>query len=154
MKNFEKKKRELIGWWHEQVEDDINMVVPKAVEYGSRDLTEMGRTLARLIEGATEDDEAWLTEVGIWFYALGKMARWTAAIERGEPVSRDTLIDLGVYTMMARRAQEVGAWPFPAEKKDAPSPTINITDPGGSPFPIHRGGPPPMSRPVRDNPQA
>lgn len=154
--NKREAKHQLTNWWHEQVELDIDMVVPKSIEYGSRDLTEMGRTLVRMMDLPKDAnvDDAFCTEVGIWFYALGKMARWTAAIERGEPVSQDTLTDLGVYTMMGRRVQEVGAWPFPA-KEDEPSTTININQPIGSPFPVHRGGPPTdRPRPIRDNPQA
>lgn len=99
----------LFGWWRATAESDLEMVVPKAIEYGSRDLIEMGRTLARVAGREVFDAEA--AELGIWFYALGKMARWTAAVERGERVSTDTLMDLGVYSIMARRVREAGGWP-------------------------------------------
>lgn len=105
----------LTEWWEQIAANDLNMVIPKAIEYGSRDLVEMGRTLARVAGREVDDDEA--TELGIWFYALGKMARWTAAVERGERVSYDTLVDLGVYSIMARRVQESGSWPGTEEKK-------------------------------------
>lgn len=99
----------LSDWWLLTADSDYAMVGPKAIEYGSRDLTEMGHTLARVAGREIGDPEA--TELGIWFYALGKMARWTAAVQRGELVSVDTLTDLGVYTTMARRVRETGEWP-------------------------------------------
>lgn len=39
---------------------------------------------------------------GIMFYALGKITRALASLERGEMPSEDTLFDLSIYSMMAR----------------------------------------------------
>lgn len=45
---------------------------------------------------------------GIMFYALGKIARAIASLERNEMPSEDTLFDLSVYAMMARAYQARG----------------------------------------------
>ena len=101
--------RELLEWWFRLSADDGARCVPKAVEYGSGDLIEMGRALAETAHRKVDDAEA--AELGIWFYTLGKMARWTNAVKRGERVSDDTLLDITTYSMMARRVREVGGWP-------------------------------------------
>ena len=100
---------ELYDWWADQATAESMGAIPKAREYGSRDLMEMGGTLMR-IAGQEVDDGA-AVEVGCWFYAVGKMARWTAAIERGELVSDDTLHDLSVYIKMVQRVRACGGWP-------------------------------------------
>lgn len=104
-----KLEEALRAWWHQRAEDEVTSVAPKAIEYGSRDLIEMGRTLIRVAGREVTDEEA--AEAGIWFYVLGKIARWTAAIERGERVSNDTLLDIGIYVKMAQRLRAVGSWP-------------------------------------------
>lgn len=109
---------ELAQWWHTQAETEIEAVVPKAIEYGSRDLVEMGHTLARLMGQTVNDAEA--TEIGIWFYTLGKIGRWTEAIRRGHQVSDDTLHDIAVYTKMAQRTRVVGGWPGTSWERDLP----------------------------------
>lgn len=96
-------------WWHDRAEAEVDAVVPKAVEYGADDLTEMGQVMARMAGREVEAAEA--AELGVYYYALGKMARWTAAVVDGRPVSDDTLHDLGVYIRMVQRIREVGAWP-------------------------------------------
>lgn len=109
VRHGESGESDLAQWWSATAGRDATAVVPKAIEYGSRDLTEMGRTLVRV--GGREADDAYAAEVGAWFYALGKMARWTAAIERGDRVSEDTLVDLSTYVMMVRRIRDAGSWP-------------------------------------------
>ena len=74
------------------------------------ELEEMGAALARMM-GRSDLSAARRVELACWFYAMGKMQRWTAAVTRGEFVSDDTLTDLGVYTLMVRRAREAGTWP-------------------------------------------
>ncbi len=99
----------LTGWWMDKAAEEVKAVVPKAVEYGATDLRDMGRVIAETAGRQVTDEEA--TELGIYFYALGKMARWTDAIKRGERVSDDTLHDLGVYVRMAQRTRDAGGWP-------------------------------------------
>lgn len=101
---------DLRDWWLATAHQDMTMVAPKAVEYGSVELEEMGTALARMM-GRTDPLPAYRVELACWFYAMGKMQRWTAAITRGETASTDTLTDLGVYTLMVRRARQAGTWP-------------------------------------------
>lgn len=101
-------------WWADTAALDAEKVVPKAVEYGAGDLEEIGRTLAK-VAGLEVQSEAQATELGIYFYVVGKLARWTSAVERGDQVSDDTLLDLTTYLMMARRTRDVGGWPWAGE---------------------------------------
>lgn len=100
---------ELTYWWHQQATNEISSTAQKAVEYGSKDLTDMGHVVARMTGREMTDSQA--TEFGIFWYALGKMSRWAAAYERGDEVSDDTLFDLGVYVRMAQRTRATGGWP-------------------------------------------
>lgn len=104
----------LKDWWADTSAADANKVVPKAVEYGAGDLEEIGRTLAK-VSKMGDVDEAQATELGIYYYVVGKLARWTSAVERGDQVSDDTLLDLTTYLMMARRTRDVGGWPWAGE---------------------------------------
>lgn len=102
----------LEDWWIDTARSDAEGVVPKAIEYSSVDLIEYGRTLALVmgLNHGISDEEA--TEIGIWGYLVGKIARWTGAIKEGRRVSDDTLLDISVYSYMARRNRDVGGWPF------------------------------------------
>ncbi len=108
---------DLAKWWKEQTDKAILATVPKAYEYGSRDLLDMGAALHRVKTGndldlQTKGGRETAIEAACWFYMLGKMARWTAAVERGEPVSDDTLFDMGVYATMVQRSRATGGkWP-------------------------------------------
>jgi hypothetical protein len=100
----------LFGWWVTLACEEAEKVVPKAIEYGATDLVEIGRTLgdAARLDGLTEAQQA---ELGVYFYLVGKMARWTDAIKTGRQVSDDTLHDIGVYVRMAQRIRAAGSWP-------------------------------------------
>jgi len=104
-------------WWHAQAQEEVELVVPKAIEYGGKgravDLVDIGRDLLRS-QGIAEDKitDEWATEVGIYFYLRGKISRWTAAMTRGERVSDDTMLDISIYCRMAQRNRDVGGWPF------------------------------------------
>lgn len=100
---------ELRDWWIERSQAEMDMVIPKSVQYGATDLIDIGRMLARTMGREVGDAEA--AEMGIFFYALGKLSRWQSAIERGDLVSLDTLVDLGAYTRMAQRVRMDGGWP-------------------------------------------
>lgn len=105
---------ELSTWWSIKASDEIKMVVDKAVEYGGQgaaiDLLQIGYSIARVMGRQVDDEEA--TEIGIFFYLLGKVSRWEAAMAEGRRVSDDTLLDIGIYCRMAQRNREVGGWPF------------------------------------------
>lgn len=106
---------ELRGWWFDQAETEINATVPKAVEYSSTDLLDLGRTLAYIAGRTVDDEEA--EELGVFFYLQGKMSRWAGAIKQGRRVSDDTLFDVGVYVRMAQRIRHSGSWPGVKESK-------------------------------------
>lgn len=107
----------LTDWWTDAAQAEIDAVVPKAVEYGSQDLTEIGHTMLSVAGlSPVSDEEA--TEIGIYFYIVGKLARWTSAVREGRRVSDDTLLDLGIYVKMAQRNRAVGGWPFALEKEE------------------------------------
>ena len=105
---------ELNDWWLDTAEREIAPLIDKLIEYGGKgraiDLIEIGRDLARLQGREIDDAEA--TELGIYFYLRGKMGRWTAAVMRGEKVSDDTLLDIGIYTRMVQRIRHSGGWPI------------------------------------------
>lgn len=103
------QSEDLFDWWAVTARKDAEMVVPKSVEYGSNSLEQVGRKMSQL--QGREVTKAEALELGCWSYAIGKMERWTDAVMRGETPSVDTLVDLGVYTTMARRIREVGDWP-------------------------------------------
>jgi hypothetical protein len=102
----------LNDWWIENAKQAVELVAPKAVEYSAIDLIEYGRTLALVmgLDHVVSEEEA--TEIGIWGYLVGKVARWTGAIKEGRRVSDDTIFDCKIYATMAERNRSVGGWPF------------------------------------------
>lgn len=113
-----KRARDVIeDWWLENAQQAIEAVAPKAAEYGSTDLAELGRDLAMLMGREGMDHEE-LTELGIYMYLLGKFSRWRDAIKDGRRVSSDTIYDIKVYATMAERNRDVGGWPFAIEKEE------------------------------------
>ena len=108
--SLSRRAGELERWWLAMANEEIERTVPKAIEYGSTDLDEIGRQMlaAGLHEG---NHETPTDELGIYFYMVGKMARWTDAIRTGRRVSDDTLFDLGIYVRMVQRVRAAGGWP-------------------------------------------
>lgn len=104
-------------WWRENAEQALEKVAPKAAEYGSTDLAELGRDLCMILGREGLDHEE-LTEIGIYMYMLGKFSRWRDAIKDGRRVSLDTIYDIKVYATMAERNREVGGWPFAPTTKE------------------------------------
>lgn len=98
-------------WWLGKAQDEIQGVVPKAVEYSSTDLVDLGRQIAGLAGWGDECTDAHHAELGIAFYVAGKVGRIMGAIKEGRLPSDDTWHDIAVYTKMAQRVREVGAWP-------------------------------------------
>jgi hypothetical protein len=109
---------QLRDWWLKTAEVEIARTAPKAVEYSSIDLIEYGRTLAVVVMGRPNISEEEATEIGIWGYLVGKVARWSGAIKDNRRPSDDTLLDISIYTKMAQRNREVGGWPFASEERD------------------------------------
>lgn len=127
----------LADWYREETEYEISKTVPKAVEYGAGDLAEIGRAMGRIMgrNGLSEQDA---TEIGVFFYLYGKMARWEQAIKDGRRASDDTLFDIRVYAGMARRNRQVGGWPWASEDASAPEPTPEspVESPVGIPLEV------------------
>lgn len=106
----------LADWWMSKAEDEVRRTVPKAVEYGATDLSDIGHDLAKCMGREVNDEEA--AELGVFFYIRGKMSRWVDAVKRGDRVSDDTLFDIGVYVRMTQRIRDAGGWPgLPMPKK-------------------------------------
>lgn len=107
---------QIVEWWERVSRTDAAAAAAKSTEYGGAgaalDLVWLGEQLADMqpsVDGSAGPQEA--IELGIFFYLLGKMARWKAAILEGRAVSDDTIKDIHTYAMMARYNREHGSWP-------------------------------------------
>lgn len=99
---------ELHSWWIDHARDEAAATIAKMEEYGSGDLVAIGHQFATMANRTlTSDIEA--MELGCTFYLLGKIARVTSAIERGERASDDTWFDIAVYAKMVQAARQE-AW--------------------------------------------
>ncbi len=96
-------------WWLKVAREEMEPTVDKAREYGSTDLIDIGLMLARTMGRHVDAEEA--AELGVFFYLIGKIARWQSAIERGDRPSDDTIFDIGIYCRMAQRIRYSGGWP-------------------------------------------
>lgn len=96
-------------WWLKRAEEEARSVVPKAVEYGSNSLMQLGRKMAQLQGREVSDDEA--LELGCWANLVQKVERMTDAVMRGERCSDDTIYDVGIYIKMVQRIRDAGSWP-------------------------------------------
>lgn len=99
----------LTDWWLKRAEDEARAVVPKATEYGSNSLMQLGRKQAQLQGRVVPDDEA--LELGCWINLVQKVERWTDSVMRSERPSEDTIYDCGIYVKMAQRIRDAGSWP-------------------------------------------
>lgn len=104
---------ETVIWWILQAFQEAKATIAKAREYGSDELIYAGRITGQIHARHTETDltDAQAAELMIYFYVLGKMGRWTAAMRRGEFVADDTLFDMGIYCRMVQRLRITGQWP-------------------------------------------
>lgn len=108
-RNNTRRKQPLDEWWRTTSEREISDTVPKALEYGATDLIDIGSQLGRWMKRDLTDAEA--AELGCIFYLVGKMARLTAAVDREEFASDDTIKDIGIYIKMIQRIRSAGSWP-------------------------------------------
>lgn len=93
-------------WWAQTAQADYDGFGPKLEEYGSDDLREIGRDLAKAMKWDAPDEV--LYELGCWFYLRGKLARAMSAIAAHRLPSDDTALDTTVYSMMIRRIRQEG----------------------------------------------
>lgn len=96
-------------WWEGVSREDFEQMAPKVGEYTSADLEVMGTVMEQWGIAAPEKG-AGMEAACVW-YLLGKVARAVAAYREGRAPSEDTLHDITVYSMMARRIRETGEWP-------------------------------------------
>jgi hypothetical protein len=105
---------QLKAWWMTYCEDTFDQIAPKIAAYSSHDLEVMGTGLVALT-AADIADPLEARRFGLYtacaFYALGKVARLTGALERGVLPDPDSELDLLVYSIMMRRVRETGGWP-------------------------------------------
>ena len=99
----------LVDWWLDQATSEATATVAKMEEYGSRDLVDIGRKMCEMQHRTEQVTDVVAMEIGCMFYLLGKVARVTSAIERGETASYDTWFDISVYAKMVLAARQ-GAW--------------------------------------------
>lgn len=102
----------LKDWWVDDAALAIGAIAPKAVEYSSQDLADLGRDMAEMLGLDHFSSVEEFTELGIYFYLIGKFARWKGAIKEKRRPSDDTIFDIKVYATMAQRNRAVGGWPF------------------------------------------
>jgi hypothetical protein len=100
----------LTEWWIALATGDVKQAAAKAIQYGPHSLIRLGDTLRKLGDDPERDDEKSI-EMGIYFYLLGKMERWTDAVLNGERVNDDIIHDMKIYCTMAQRNREAGSWP-------------------------------------------
>lgn len=107
--------QDLYTWWMTTSYGEIDSMMPKVVEYGATDLMWVGRQMAEATGRPDITDEE-AAELGIYWFILGKIARWHAAVTEGRRPSDDTLHDLGIYARMAQRVRDAGSWPGPLQE--------------------------------------
>lgn len=102
-------------WWENTTSDELASMLPKVIEYGSHDLAVIGDVM--MLMKPELRDQVHPSELGIAFYALGKMARIMGAYADGIAPSDDSWHDLAIYARMAQRVRYADGWPGPVEAK-------------------------------------
>jgi hypothetical protein len=109
-------EQEMIDWWVKTAAGDIESSVEKVREYGGLDLLMLGQALYRWAycpckNWSKEPTDAFLQELGVYFYIQGKLGRSFSALAAGRMPSDDTVLDLDYYPTMIRRIRTKGSWP-------------------------------------------
>ena len=105
-------------WWEDTTEHELKSMLPKVIEYGSNDLTMIGE--AMMLMRPELQDKIHPAELGIAFYALGKVARIIGAYADGIAPSDDSWHDLAIYARMAQRVRNADGWPGPVAAANPP----------------------------------
>lgn len=104
----QQRVREVESWWMNQALQEAEVLIPRAVEYGAKDLELMGEGLFMMLSKVHPDVPK--EEVAIAFYVLGKIARIIGAYEEGRVPKDDSWDDLAIYARMAKYVREHGKW--------------------------------------------
>lgn len=110
--------RHLDDWWMDETRAELLNMMPKVQEYGSMDLEIMGIVLHMMMNRGGPVIMGSYEELGIFFYVLGKVARWAAAIADGHKASDDTIRDISIYARMALRVRHANGWPGPVRPQE------------------------------------
>jgi hypothetical protein len=89
----------LSEWWVNHAHQEADRTISKMEEYGAGDLAMIGYSISRIANRKVRDEKQ-AAELGIVFYAIGKIARVITAVEEGRTPSDDTWFDLAVYAKM------------------------------------------------------
>ena len=103
------RRGELAHWWHKIADMDLEMLLPKAVEYSAHDLRMTGHVLADMM--GIEVDDAFACELACATYLMSKVTRILGAYKEGRLPSVDSITDARVYATMMARVREKGGWP-------------------------------------------
>ena len=107
-----REQNKLRKWWIQQATTEIDDMMEKLAEYGTGDLHEIGRQMMKVrgvdIDQQIDDLGSYgleltneqMYELGIMFYALGKIQRVITAAQQGRTASTDTWHDLNIYSKM------------------------------------------------------
>lgn len=106
----------LEDWWAQTTSDELESMLPKVIEYGSHDLAVIGDVM--LLMRPELRGKIHPSELGIAFYALGKMARIMGAYADGIAPSDDSWHDLAIYARMAQRVRDADGWPGAVKKSE------------------------------------
>jgi hypothetical protein len=109
MDNNNDQRANVIRTWLEGHDHETTeAIIPKAVAYGSADLEIMGEAMLTLMPQLRGKVAG--AELGIAFYALGKVARLFGAYAQGAEPHIDSWYDMEVYAKMAQKVRETGEW--------------------------------------------
>ena len=84
----QERVREVEAWWMNQALQEAEVLIPRAVEYGAKDLELMGEGLFMMLTKVHADVPK--EEVAIAFYVLGKIARIIGAYEEHRGKKRES----------------------------------------------------------------
>jgi hypothetical protein len=100
---------ELAAWWHGVADSDLEMLLPKAVEYSAHDLRMTGHIMADLMD--IKVDDAFAAELACAVYLMSKVTRILGAYKDGRLPAIDSITDARVYATMMARIRDRGGWP-------------------------------------------
>lgn len=93
------------AWWRQHASEEVELYIKKREIYGSVDLDVIGNTMLlahpQLRTEFADEDRMRGRELGVAYYALGKVARIIGAMVEGRMPAYDSWHDLAIYAQMA-----------------------------------------------------
>jgi hypothetical protein len=102
-----------------QTETELDMMIPRAIQYGAADLKVMGGAMLQLLSPEAFDKISQASDNDIFahgqlmavaFYELGKVARAFGSLMQGELPAPDTAFDGRIYWIMFDTIIRTGEW--------------------------------------------